>query len=139
MISHLAKKPTDEKRECLEMSGHKIQHKVNQSIKAAEVENDIKNESLFNVSKPNVSKENSPLRVIQQNDLFALASQLLLFFGLLFRVVFISLKPSYLYPNLTTQLCDVCLSVGRDKAKKSKIFKVNNVEKSEEAEKKGFI
>lgn len=62
---------------------------------------------------PNVSKEVSPLAcyMIQENNLFALESRL-------FRCCFFIIKPSYLYPNLTTQLCDVCLSVRRDKATK---------------------
>lgn len=57
---------------------------------------------------PNVSKEVSP-RAIQENNLFALGSQLL---SVLFRVVFFYFnKPSYLNPNLTTQLCVMCARV----------------------------
>lgn len=70
----------------------------------------ILNESLFNVSK--CIKRRFPARLlhtIQENNLFGLASQR-------FSVLLI-IKPSYLYPNLTTQLCDVCLSVRRDKGK----------------------
>lgn len=62
---------------------------------------------------PNVSKEVSPRAcyMIQENNLFALESRL-------FQCCLFIIKPSYLYPNLTTQLCDVCLSVRRDKATK---------------------
>lgn len=83
---------------------------INQKCRAKGKKRMILNESLFNVSK--CIKRRFPARLlhtIQENNLFGLASHR-------FSVLLI-IKPSYLYPNLTTQLCDVCLSVRRDKGK----------------------
>lgn len=83
---------------------------INQKCRA------ISHESLFNVSE--MYQKKFPPRacyMIQENNLFALRSHSL---AALFRLLFFYfIKPSYLYPNLASQLCDVCLSVGCDKAK----------------------
>lgn len=99
-------------RICLD-TYHSSTKQINQSNARRHGERMILYESLFNVSK--CIKRSFPARslVTWYKQIICLPWDC----DVVRQCFFPSLKPSYLYPNLTAQLDDRCLSVGRDKAK----------------------